>query len=292
VTLDECRRFYAEEVRVAANISSPSLAGAFASVPRERFLGPGPWQIASPDARAMSLASGVKMAYIQIDDPRDLYHNVVVVIDREGDINNGQPSALARWIDEVDLKPGERVYHLGCGVGYYTAIMAEVVGPSGSVVGIEFNADLAARAKENLSGYPNVVVNAGDGATFDPGLCDGMLINAGATHLLPLWLDNLKPGARLVAPLTMEMTPTAGIGVMVRIVNEPGGFSFKIATQVGIYSCKSARDPKRETLLKAVMTGGAVGKIKSIRRGAHEQEETCVIHGDDVCMSSVVVGSP
>jgi len=80
-------------------------------------------------------------------------HNVVVVLDKAGDINNGQPSALARWIDSMDLKPGARAYHLGCGVGYYTAIMAEVVGPRGSVVGTEVNPDLAARAKENLSGY-------------------------------------------------------------------------------------------------------------------------------------------
>jgi protein-L-isoaspartate(D-aspartate) O-methyltransferase len=75
------------------------------------------------------------------------------VLDKAGDINNGQPSALARWIDSMDLKPCARAYHLGCGVGYYTAIMAEVVGPSGSVVGTEVNPDLAARAKENLSGY-------------------------------------------------------------------------------------------------------------------------------------------
>jgi protein-L-isoaspartate(D-aspartate) O-methyltransferase len=287
-TTDECRRFYADEVRFAANVSSTALIEAFARVPREKFLGAGPWQIASPDARAMSM-SGVKMTYAEIDDPRDLYHNVVVVIDRDGDINNGQPSALARWIDEVDLKPGDRAYHLGCGVGYYTAIMAEVAGPSGSVAAIEFNADLAARAKENLAAYPNVTVYAGDGATFDPGPCDGILVNAGATHPLALWLDSLKPGGRLVVPLTMEMTPTLGLGVMARIVHEPGGFSFRIASQVGIYSCKSARVPRREALLKAVMTGGAVGKIRSIRRDPHEPEETCVLHGDDVCMSSVGV---
>jgi protein-L-isoaspartate(D-aspartate) O-methyltransferase len=174
-------------------------------------------------------------------------------------------------------------------VGYYTAIMAQLVGPSGSVVGIEFNPDLASRAKENLSDYTNVTVHAGDGATFDPGPCDGILINAGATHPLPLWLDSLKPGGRLVVPLTMEMTPTLGIGVMARIINEPGGFSFKIATQVGIYSCKSARDPKREALLKAVMTGGAIGKIKSVRRDAHEPQQSCVIHADDVCLSGLEV---
>ena len=84
-----------------------------------------------------------------VNDPRDLYHNVVVVLDRAKDINNGQPSALASWIHALALRPGDRAFHLGCGVGYYTAIIAEVVGPSGSVLALELQSDLAARAKEN-----------------------------------------------------------------------------------------------------------------------------------------------
>jgi hypothetical protein len=33
-------------------------------------------------------------SYVTVDDPRDFYHNVVVVLDRARDVNNGQPSAL------------------------------------------------------------------------------------------------------------------------------------------------------------------------------------------------------
>ena len=29
--------------------------------------------------------------------------------------------------------------HIGCGVGYYTAIIAEVVGPNGGVIGVEID---------------------------------------------------------------------------------------------------------------------------------------------------------
>ncbi|MBZ5510013.1 MAG: hypothetical protein LAN70_02475 [Acidobacteriia bacterium] len=143
MTLEECRQFYADEVRFAANLSTPGLADAFARVRREQFLGPGPWQIASADVRGMSAATGIQMSYTPIDDPRHLYHNVVVVLDKDRDINNGQPSALGRWIDALQLQPGDRAYHLGCGVGYYTAIMAEVVGAGGSVVGCEVRPDLA-----------------------------------------------------------------------------------------------------------------------------------------------------
>jgi hypothetical protein len=34
-------------------------------------------------------------SYVTVDDPRDFYHNVVVVLDCAKDVNNGQPSALA-----------------------------------------------------------------------------------------------------------------------------------------------------------------------------------------------------
>jgi len=286
MNLDECRRFYANEVRFAAGINSLALVEAFARVPRERFLGPGPWELGSPNVRAMSAMGLMQVTYIPVADPRDLYHNVVVAIDKAADINNGQPSALACWIDALDIKPGARVYHLGCGVGYYTAIMAEIAGPEGAVVGSEIDSNLAARATENLSSYPNVTVHAGDGTSLDPGACDAMLINAGMTHPLPLWLDRLSDGGRLVLPLTMAVDAAKGVGVMVKIARERGHFPARIASTVAIYSCISARDPQREPLLKSALTTGALMKMKSVRRDAHELVETCIVHGSEVCVSA------
>ena len=98
-----------------------------------------------------------------------------MALDTTRDVNNGQPGTLAHWIDALDLKTGDRVFHLGCGVGYFTAIMAGVVGAGGSVVACELDPVLAGRAGENLASYPNVAVHAGDGAAFDPGACDAML---------------------------------------------------------------------------------------------------------------------
>ncbi|MFZ0770991.1 MAG: rRNA adenine N-6-methyltransferase family protein [Candidatus Sulfotelmatobacter sp.] len=290
MTIDECRRFYSEEVRFTANIHSAALVEAFARVPREKFLGPGPWEIASAELRGFSALGAMQMSYTPVDDPRQLYHNVVVVLDKAGDINNGQPSALARWIDALDLKAGLRAYHLGSGVGYYTAIMAEIVGPDGSIVAAEVNSDLAARAKHNLSSYPNVTVVAGDGATFDPGECDAILVNAGVTHPRPQWLDRLREGGRLVVPLTMKTTPTLGIGVMTKIVRRGSKFSAEIVTSLAIYSCTSARDAQLEPLLKAAMTSGALMKMKSVRRDPHAPSDTCLMHAADVCLSSADIG--
>lgn len=285
MTVEECRGFYAQEVKFAAGVTTPGLVEAYARVPREKFLGPGPWQIGSAEGRAMSAAGMVQLAYVSVEDPRDVYHNVVVSLDREKDINNGQPSALGRWIDALALKAGERVYHLGCGVGYYTAIMAEVVGASGSVVGLELQPELAERAKKNLATYSNVTVEAGDGATFDPGERDAMLVNAGVTHPRPLWLDRLREGGRLVVPFTMAMNARLGQGVMTKIVRERGGYSTELVSPLAIFSGGSMRDPELEPLMLKALTTGGLLKLKSVRRDAHEPTESCVLHGKEVCLS-------
>ena len=58
--------------------------------------------------------------------PEQLSHNVPV----GRDPNNGQPAALAKWTDALNLLGGHRVYHLGSGVGYYTAIWRKSSAPT------------------------------------------------------------------------------------------------------------------------------------------------------------------
>ena len=70
--------------------------------------------------------------------------------DASGDLNHGEPTALARWLDSLDLAPGDRLLHIGCGVGYDTAIAAEAVTPGGSVVAVELDPRLAERAGRKL----------------------------------------------------------------------------------------------------------------------------------------------
>ena len=45
MNLADVRQFYAEEICAVSNIQSKRLVAALAKVPRELFLGPGPWQI-------------------------------------------------------------------------------------------------------------------------------------------------------------------------------------------------------------------------------------------------------
>ena len=286
LTIEDYRRFYAEEIQSVTNLGTPGLMEAFATVPREKFLGPGPWQTGAPERQLLASAALKERSYVTVADPRQLYHNILVVLDAAHDINNGQPSALGRWIDALDLRPGNCVYHVGCGVGYYTALMAEVVGENGSIIASELQPDLAARARENLSVYSYVSVHAADGTTFDPGECDAMLINAGVNYPSRIWVERLKDGGRLVLPFTISISPALGQGVMARIVRKGDKFSAEVLTMVGICSCSSLRDEASEALLKKALTTGALLKMKSLRLDTHDATDTCLVHKADVCLSS------
>ena len=97
-------------------------------------------------------------------NPAFLYLDRVVGILPERHLNDGQPSLHAKLIAEASPQAGEHVVHIGAGTGYYTAIMAHLVGPSGKVTGIELDPGLAERARDNLSSYPDVDVVCGNGA--------------------------------------------------------------------------------------------------------------------------------
>ncbi len=282
---EDYRQFYADEIRLAANLRSKAVADAFARVPREHFLGPGPWQICSGEQAALALM-GLGGMYTPTTDPRDLYHNVLVAIDPSRHLNNGHPSTLARWIDALDLADGDRVYHVGCGVGYYTAILAEAVGPQGQVVAIDVDANLAARAKQNLASYPQVTVHAGDGALFQPGACDAILINAGVTHPHPPWLENLSDGGRLVLPLTASMGENHGTGVMARITRKQAEYPAQAVSFVSIFSSTSVRDAELEAPLRQGLSDKSLLKLKSVRLDPHEKADTCLVHGRAICLSS------
>ena len=141
------RRFFAEEIEAVAKLRSQALVDALAAVPREGFLPPGPWTVmAEADFTGISPA---KTRQTPDADPARVYHNIGVAIDPERQLFNGQPATLAPWIDSLDLAPGARVLHVGCGLGYYTAVMAVCVGDRGRVLAFEADAALADTARRN-----------------------------------------------------------------------------------------------------------------------------------------------
>ena len=133
-----------------------------------------------------------------------LYLDHVVGILPERHLNNGQPSLHAKLLAHAGPQEGDHVVHVGAGTGYYTAIMAHLVGRSGKVTAIELDPGLADRARVNLSSYPNVTVICGNGAAVPFDAADVIYVNAGATRPADAWLDGLSEGGRLILPLTMN----------------------------------------------------------------------------------------
>jgi protein-L-isoaspartate(D-aspartate) O-methyltransferase len=280
--LEQARRFYAAEIRAVAHLRTAALAAAFATVPRERFLGPGPWQIFDP-------GSGLGGSYWATpdDDPRHVYHNVLVALDPARQLNNGEPAGVGRWLDALGLRPGESVLHLGCGSGYYSAILAETVGAAGRVVAVEVDPELAARSREGLAGRANVEVVHGDGADVPPGAFDAIFVNAGATHPLPAWLDGLRPGGRLVQPLTFGADGVpVGRGFMLRVQREDGGYGARFLSPVGIYHCQGARDPELNRRLQEGYGRGTFLAVRALSRDPHEPGAACWLHGEGFCLQT------
>jgi protein-L-isoaspartate(D-aspartate) O-methyltransferase len=146
--LERRRRFFAEELEAVCRLQSQSLVDAFATVPRERFLPPGPWTVVVETASAFG--PGIQPRLTPDADPARVYHNIGVAIDPSRQLFNGHPGTIAPWIDALDLVAGRRVLHVGCGLGYYTAILAHVVGPAGRVVAYEADGGLASNAWTSL----------------------------------------------------------------------------------------------------------------------------------------------
>lgn len=279
-SLEDYRQFYAEEIRAVAGLRSDALVRAFASVPREDFLGPGPWKVASFDA-----AWSARYVPTVDADPRRVYHNVLISVDETRHLNNGQPSALAAWLGALELCAGERVVHVGAGVGYYSAIMAEAVGPGGSVIAIEVDGDLASRARDNLKRWRNVEVVSGDGSAYDPGPVDAIFVNAGVTHPARLWLDRLKPEGRLLYPLTFESGGAGGKGCMILVERDGDSYAARATSFVAIYSCAALRDPELNTSLTKQVSSGKIFSAQSLRLDPHEPDESCIVHIGDSCLS-------
>lgn len=288
--LGSIRRYYAEELRAVANLQSDALVDAFAKVSREDFLGPGPWLILNP---FHSIDESNEASYYRETadaDPKHLYHNVLVAIDPKRCLNNGQPSFLATLIDSLDLVPGNSVVHIGCGTGYYTAIIAEVVGPEGRVTAFEVDTGLAARARNNLSDLPHVEVLESDSGGVAQNIYDGMLVNAGATHPRHAWLDALRVGGRLILPLTVSNeTDVTQSGEVLKIKRQENGWSAGFLCSTSIFPCSGARDPDLNDKLRAAFKRGDLNRIQSLRRDIHEPSDTCWLHSDQFCLSTLPI---
>jgi len=266
-SISDFRRFYAEFVVKSSGSSDAKLIDAFASVPREDFVGPGPWQVFVGSGYIPTIS----------DDPRLLYQDVLIGLAPDRKINNGQPSLHARCLAAAVPSTGESVVHLGAGTGYYSAVLATLVGPTGSVIAVEREEDLAARAASALRAIPNVEVRAASATDISISACDVIYVNAGATHPPAAWLDALRVGGRLVFPLT----PNEGFGLMLLVTRKAEDlYAASAFTRAAFIPCIGARDDATSASLSRALERQSLKEVRSLRRSASPDDSAwCVGNG-------------
>lgn len=243
VALEVLRRWYAEEVRWASGISDERIISAFASVPRESFLSNGPWH----------LSTGMMTESYRLtpdDHVHHLYHNVMVAIDPERELNTALPSYMARVLESASIGKGARVAQIGAGLGYYSAIVSELVGSRGSVLALEIDGSIANQCQQNLASYENSTSVNADGATypFEASSLDALLVHGATTHIPRGWLKSLKDGGRLIVPLCYASDEP---GQVTRITRQGNTFIVDFIQEIFAYPCVGANDDSCAEALRA-----------------------------------------
>jgi protein-L-isoaspartate(D-aspartate) O-methyltransferase len=272
LSLAQARRAYAEELRHVAHLDDERVVAAFASVPRERFVGPGPWHL-------LDMSEG----YWQTpdSDPRRLYHNVLVALVPEKKLNTGEPSLWARHFDRLKIREGDRILQIGSGTGYFTAILAELVGAAGRVQAIEIDPQLAAQAAANVVPWPQADVKEGNGlADADGGPWNEIIAFAGVPAPVEAWHQLLAIGGRAFYPLTTEKG-----GIMLRVERLGDGWSAEARGRAWFYPCIGSQAKDDIASLQHAFERLDFGFIRSLRHDRHDADGSCWLHGEGWCLS-------
>jgi protein-L-isoaspartate(D-aspartate) O-methyltransferase len=155
-------------------ISDARLLDAVRAVPRASFV---------PE-------SAVGRAYFDI--PLEIPHDQVTT----------QPSLVAKMLESLELTGDERVLEVGTGLGWQTALLAQL---AREVWSVERWPDLAQRARQNLlgQGVGNATVVVGDGSEGYPEQAPyaTVVVSAAFTSVPQALATQLPPGGRLVQPI-------------------------------------------------------------------------------------------
>lgn len=251
--IEDFRDFYARFIVRSAGSSDERLIAAFSAVPREKYLGPGPWQVFVGSGYLTTISS----------DPRLLYQDIVIGLSTDRGINNGQPSLHARCLAACAPSPGESVIHVGAGTGYYTAVLAQLIGNNGRILALEIEPDLAERARANLAHLANVAMSAASATEGSLPSSDLIYVNAGATHPIPSWLNALNIGGRLIFPLT----PNEGFGCMLLVTRQSeSAYAASAVGRAAFIPCIGARDEATSKSIALALERQSLQSVRSLRR--------------------------
>lgn len=170
-----------------ASVRTPAVEAALRAVPRHEFV---------PEV-----------------DPEVAYEDRPQLVKRgpTGTLSTiSQPTMVAIMMELTELGPGQRVLEIGTGTGYNAALLGHLVGPGGTVVSVDVEADLVERAATLLAelGLDQVSVHVGDGREgWGPDApYDCVIATAGVDTVPPAWRDQTVVGGRLLVPMLGPQT--------------------------------------------------------------------------------------
>lgn len=141
---------------------------------------------------------------------------------------NSQPRTVEAMLRLLDVHPGQRVLDVGSGSGWTAALLAHLVGPTGSVAGVELEPSLVGFGAANLAatGQPWASIVAAvpgvlglpDGAPYDR-----ILVSASPRSLPGELVDQLADDGVMVIPVGGTMLRVSMPGP---VVTEHGGYRF------------------------------------------------------------------
>jgi protein-L-isoaspartate(D-aspartate) O-methyltransferase len=281
--LREAREGFAAEIAARCGLRSEALVQALATVPRERFLPPGPWLVLEGSAGYESTPDA---------DLERVYRDVAIAIDPARLLNNSQPSLMAGVLDALEIAPGESVVHVGASSGYYTALLAHLVGDRGRVTAYEISPEIASWARRNLRGLRQVELRRADALEAALPPADVVWVDAGVTSLRTEWLDALRPGGRLAAPLTALRAPIRAtrfvrnhIGRVLLVRRTKDAFAARFGAGVAIMALHGGRTPDEQQALDAAYRAGGFEEVRSLRRDPHGADASCWVHVGPLCLS-------
>ena len=173
IDFTQARRTMVDSQLRTFDVNDIPLLDAMDDVPRELFVLPGREQLAYSDQE------------LPVSDGADRRFMVA-------------PMVLARMIQSLELKPGDKVLDVACGRGYSSAILSEL---GAEVTALEADPALADAARTALAaaGFAGVSVQSGDLAEgFAASSYDAILINGSVEVRPTALLEQLKDGGRLV----------------------------------------------------------------------------------------------
>lgn len=182
---ERARERMVRALRAAGRLHDPAVEAAFRAVPRHLFL------------------PGLPVAAAYADEAV-----AVQRVDGVATSSASQPSMMAIMLAQLAVRPGDRVLEIGAGTGYNAALLARLVGPTGSVTSVDIDQGLIESATRQLAaaGVTGVELVCADGAFGHPAGApyDRIVLTVGSADVRPEWIAQLATGGRLLLPLGLR----------------------------------------------------------------------------------------